>query len=88
MSELQNTLWMSDLLFVGHLPVLDGSLKGWLKVIAELEKQSFDVVIPGHGPIDRDWPKSVQTEKHYLQKLGIMSFSVKLTAICSIERAI
>jgi len=65
-----NTLWMSDLLFVGHLPVLDGSLKGWLNVIAELEKQSFDVVIPGHGPIDRDWPKSVQAEKHYLQKLA------------------
>jgi len=65
-----NTLWMADLLFVGHLPVLDGSLKGWLKVIAELEKQSFDVVIPGHGSIDRDWPESVQAEKYYLQKLA------------------
>jgi len=65
-----NTMWLSDLLFVGHLPVLDGSLKGWLKVITELEKQSFDVVIPGHGSIDRDWPESLQAEKHYLQKLA------------------
>lgn len=61
-----NTLWLSDLLFIGHLPVLDGSLKGWLQVINKLEKRQFDVVIPGHGPIVRDWPESLQPEKDYL----------------------
>lgn len=64
-----NTIWLSDLLFIGHLPVLDGSLKGWLKEINKLEKRQFDVVIPGHGPIVRDWPESVQPEKQYLQYL-------------------
>lgn len=64
-----NTMWLSDLLFIGHLPVLDGSLKGWLKEIDKLEKRKFDVVIPGHGPIVRDWPNSMQAEKHYLQYL-------------------
>lgn len=64
-----NTMWLSDLLFIGHLPVLDGSLNGWLQELDKLEKRQFDVVIPGHGPIVRDWPGSMQAEKHYLQYL-------------------
>jgi len=64
-----NTLWLSDLLFVTHLPVLDGNLKGWLAEIESLEKQPFTVVIPGHGAIDRNWPESLQAEKQYLQTL-------------------
>lgn len=64
-----NTMWLSDLLFIGHLPVLDGSLNGWLAEIDKLEKRQFDVVIPGHGPIVRDWPESMQAEKHYLKFL-------------------
>lgn len=65
-----NTLWLSDLLFLSHLPVLDGSLKGWLNVLDKLEKREFDVVIPGHGAIVRDWPASLQAEKQYLQYLA------------------
>ena len=61
-----NSIWLSDLLFIGHLPVLDGSLNGWLKEIIKLEQRQFDVVIPGHGPIERDWPESLQLEKRYL----------------------
>ena len=64
-----NTMWLSDLLFIGHLPVLDGSLNGWLKELSKLEKRQFAVVIPGHGSIERDWPESMQAEKHYLQYL-------------------
>ena len=64
-----NTLWLSDLLFIGHLPVLDGSLQGWLAEIKKLEQRQFDVVIPGHGPIVRDWPEGIQAEKQYLQYL-------------------
>ena len=69
LDQKTNTLWLSDLLFIGHLPVLDGSLNGWLAEIDKLEKRQFDVVIPGHGPIVRDWPESMQPEKHYLQYL-------------------
>jgi len=63
------TMWLSDLLFLGHLPVLDGSLKGWLAEIKKLEQRQFDVVIPGHGAIVRDWPEGLQAEKQYLQQL-------------------
>jgi len=64
-----NTLWMSDLLFIGHLPVIDGSLIGWLRELQRMEKHSYAMVIPGHGPVVTDWPKSLQPEKTYLQTL-------------------
>ena len=63
------TLWMSDLLFIEHLPVIDGSLKGWLKELKRMEKKHYKMVIPGHGPVVTDWPKSLQAEKNYLQTL-------------------
>lgn len=63
------TLWMSDLLFIEHLPVIDGSLLGWLKELKRLEKKPYKLVIPGHGPVVTDWPKSMQAEKNYLQML-------------------
>jgi quinoprotein relay system zinc metallohydrolase 2 len=68
--EATETMWLSDLLFVTHLPVLDGSLKGWLAEIEKLEKRQFDVVIPGHGAIVRDWPEGIQAEKRYLLQLA------------------
>lgn len=64
------TMWLSDLLFISHLPVLDGSIKGWLAEIKKLEKRQFDVVISGHGAIDRNWPEGMQAQKKYLQKLA------------------
>jgi len=64
-----NTLWMADLLFRQHIPVIDGSLKGWLKEINRMEKQTYHLVIPGHGDLVRNWPQGLQPEKHYLQTL-------------------
>ncbi|MEW8028823.1 MAG: quinoprotein relay system zinc metallohydrolase 2 [Candidatus Thiodiazotropha sp.] len=40
------TLWLSDLLFVERIPVVDGSLLGWLKVIDKLSKQGCVAVSP------------------------------------------
>ncbi len=37
--ERTGTLWLSDLLFVERIPVIDGSLRGWLQVIDDLSKQ-------------------------------------------------
>jgi len=67
--ETTHTLWLGDLLFTEHVPTLDGSLKGWLAEIAQLEQQSFRYVIPGHGDVVTDWPQSMQPQKHYLTLL-------------------
>lgn len=66
---LTDTLWLADLLFLEHLPVIDGSLKGWLAEIERLEHHAYKAVVPGHGPIVSDWPHSLQPEKRYLQAL-------------------
>jgi quinoprotein relay system zinc metallohydrolase 2 len=64
-----DTLWLSDLLFIEHLPSIDGSLKGWLAELDTLAAKSYKIVIPGHGTLVNDWPKSMQPEKEYLSAL-------------------
>lgn len=64
-----DTLWLADLLFLEHIPVIDGSLKGWLNELKALEAHSYRLVIPGHGSLVTDWPKSLQPQKAYLKQL-------------------
>lgn len=64
-----DTLWLSDLLFVTHLPVIDGSVLGWLKELEKLSKNHYKTVIPGHGAVVKDWPLSLKPQKTYLQNL-------------------
>jgi quinoprotein relay system zinc metallohydrolase 2 len=63
------TLFASDLLFAQHLPVVDGSLRGWLAVMKDLAKIDVAVVVPGHGPISREWPSALQPQQAYLEAL-------------------
>ncbi len=64
-----DTLWLSDLLFVEHIPSVDGSLKGWLAELEKLERKPYKRVIPGHGALVTDWPAGLQAEKDYLSAL-------------------
>lgn len=64
------TLWLSDLLFRGHIPVLDGSVTGWLAVLDELEVIPAALVVPGHGPPTRDWPAALSPQRAYLKALA------------------
>ena len=63
------TLWLSDLLFMGHVPVIDGSLSGWLKELEKLKTTEAKLAIPGHGPVASEWPKAVEAETRYLNLL-------------------
>ncbi len=64
-----DTLWAADLVFLEHIPVIDGSIKGWLAELERLEKNHYKLVIPGHGPPITDWPASMQPQKAYLSGL-------------------
>ena len=67
--EKTQTLWLADLLFTGHIPVVDGSLKGWLGVLKELPEIKARHVVPGHGQPDPPWPQALQAESDYLSDL-------------------
>jgi quinoprotein relay system zinc metallohydrolase 2 len=60
-----NTVFLADLLFSGHIPTLDGSLRGWLALIEQLEGRKPARVIPGHGPHAMHLPQALQDEKRY-----------------------
>lgn len=64
------TLWTGDLLFTERIPVVDGSLNGWIAVIATLRTHEAALVIPGHGPVTADWPGALDGQERYLRILA------------------
>ncbi|MEQ1694459.1 MAG: quinoprotein relay system zinc metallohydrolase 2 [Hyphomicrobiaceae bacterium] len=64
--EKTGTLFLGDLLFSGHVPTLDGSIKGWLTLLAELRSEPAARVVPGHGPASMAWPVAMDAQAHYL----------------------
>ena len=63
------TFWVADLLFMGHIPVVDGSLNGWLREIEKLKAIKATLAIPGHGPVSAAWPLALVSEERYLKML-------------------
>jgi quinoprotein relay system zinc metallohydrolase 2 len=69
LDEKTGTLFAGDLLFMGHVPVVDGSLLGFLAVAGDLAKISARRVVPGHGPLVAPWPQALDDERAYLRRL-------------------
>ena len=69
MDEKTGTLLAGDLVFLNHVPVLDGSLRGFLSAIDKLESVPAQRVVPGHGPVS-PWPAALSDERRYLQTLA------------------
>jgi quinoprotein relay system zinc metallohydrolase 2 len=69
LDETTGTLFAGDLIFLRHLPVLDGSLKGWLAVMDQLAGVPARRVVPGHGPV-AGWPAAIEDQRRYLQRLA------------------
>jgi len=70
LDETSGTLWTGDLLFVDHLPVVDGSLKGWLRVMDTLAQVPAARAVPGHGPATVSWPGAMAPQRAYLTRLA------------------
>jgi glyoxylase-like metal-dependent hydrolase (beta-lactamase superfamily II) len=66
--ETTKTLFTGDLVFLRHVPVMDGSIRGWLGTLGELESIPAQRVVPGHGPVS-EWPAALTDERRYLMAL-------------------
>jgi glyoxylase-like metal-dependent hydrolase (beta-lactamase superfamily II) len=50
--DQDGVLFAGDILFVQYHPTMgEADVQGWLKALAELEKTSAKIIVPGHGPV-------------------------------------
>jgi quinoprotein relay system zinc metallohydrolase 2 len=71
LDEKTGTMFLGDLLFAKHVPALDGSIRGWLALIKNLEaRKDVKVAVPGHGPASMPWPSALAAEQRYLGKIA------------------
>jgi quinoprotein relay system zinc metallohydrolase 2 len=63
------TLWLADLLFMERLPVIDGSVLGWLELLGVVRRWPAERVVPGHGPASAPWPAAARAQIRYLERL-------------------
>ncbi len=67
--DQSRTLFAGDLVFLRHIPVVDGSLRGWIADLGPLAAIPADRVVPGHGPVSA-WPLALGDERRYLDTLA------------------
>ncbi len=70
LDNASKTLWTGDLLFIKRIPVLDGSINGWLITMQKLQSMDLNVVIPGHGPAtESQWQQGLLDQIRYFTVL-------------------
>lgn len=60
------TLWSGDLVFVERIPSIDGSLRGWLKVLAGIRQLEPARIVAGHGNAGEAWRPALARLEQYL----------------------
>ena len=92
LDSASGTLFAGDLVFIGHVPIVDGSLRGWLGVLDRLAALPARQVVPGHGPVT-PWPAALADQRRYLQRLdadvrGLIARGVPLKAAAETAAAV
>ena len=63
------TLFTGDLLFIDRTPVLEGDIKGLITEVQKLKNSPAKQVVPGHGPMTKDWIMALNNDERYLTVL-------------------
>lgn len=69
MESKASTLFAGDLLFIERTPVLEGDIKGLIAEIDKLKSSPAKQVVPGHGPVTKNWVEALNNAQHYLTVL-------------------
>ena len=64
------TVFMGDLLFVDHIPTIDGSIKGWIALLGKFGESPPVRVVPGHGPAALGWAEAAGPLQRYLNTVA------------------
>ena len=63
-------LFAGDLVMLQHIPVVDGSIRGWLAALDSLASIKATEVVPGHGPVVTNWAEALNEDQSYLRRLA------------------
>ena len=63
------TLFTGDLLFIERTPVIEGDIKGLIAEVEKLKASLARQVVPGHGPVTKDWVTALSNSQRYLNVL-------------------
>lgn len=85
LDEQSGSLFAGDLVVAQHVPVLDGSILGWLAVVDEIALMQPNRILPGHGPVIEDWQHALTAQRRYLERLtrdvrGLISRGAPISA--------
>jgi len=69
LDEATGVLYSGDLVILQQVPVIDGSLTGWLALLPRLAQLPAKVVVPGHGRLVAPWPQALDDERRYFTVL-------------------
>jgi quinoprotein relay system zinc metallohydrolase 2 len=63
------TLFTGDLLFIERTPVVEADIKGLIAEIEKFKVTPAKQVVPGHGPVTKDWVTALANAQRYLNQL-------------------
>ena len=64
-----STLFTGDLLFIERTPVVEADIKGLIAALEKLKASPAKQVVPGHGPVAKDWVGAINNAQRYLNIL-------------------
>ncbi|NOT14273.1 MAG: quinoprotein relay system zinc metallohydrolase 2 [Methylotenera sp.] len=63
------TLFTGDLLFIERTPVVETDIKGLIAELEKLKHSDAKQVVPGHGPVTKQWLEALNRAQHYFNLL-------------------